>query len=139
MKLNVAILMAGAALSCGAAAAAPALPAFSHQRAQLFATCSGRLAALATHQQSTRQADAPESRRLQAEFDMLLEAVMPDAMDEGVPDGQAARWRSQGWSEIAGHLANEYYSFDASVSEYARNAAADRIAECRDLLLPPAT
>ncbi|MAC77511.1 MAG: hypothetical protein CML66_05550 [Rhodobacteraceae bacterium] len=129
--------MAGAALCGGAAAGAPALPAFSHQRAHLFAICSGRLAALATHQSSTQQAAAPESRRLQAEFDMLLDAVMPDAMDQGVPDGQADRWRSQGWSEIAGHLANAYYSFDATVAEYARNATADRIAECRDLLLPP--
>ncbi|OWU77959.1 hypothetical protein ATO3_04845 [Marinibacterium profundimaris] len=125
-----------AALSAPALQAAPAMPVYSHQRAHLFAVCAGRLAALALHQSSTRHAAAPESRRLQEEFDMLLDAVLPDARDQGVPDGQAVRWRSQGWSEIAGFLADQTYSFDARIADLARNAAAERIEECRALLLP---
>lgn len=113
-----------------------ALPAFSHKRAELFAVCSGRLAALATHQRSIRSEDAPLSQRLQEDFDLMLDAVMPDAVDQGVPTGQAQRWRSQGWSEIAGFLADVHYSFDAELSNRARAAADARIGECRDLLLP---
>ncbi|MGV6849570.1 MAG: hypothetical protein ACWA5A_14445 [Marinibacterium sp.] len=119
-----------------AAPAASALPAFSFQRAELFATCSGRLAALATHQRSRGDVNAQESQRLREEFDLLLQAVMPEAVDQGVPSGQAQRWRSQGWSEIAGYLADMHYSFDLNVSELAQETAQDRIGQCRDLLLP---
>ncbi|MBB97221.1 MAG: hypothetical protein CML68_21805 [Rhodobacteraceae bacterium] len=105
----------------------------------MFAKCSGRLAALATHQRSTRDAQAPENERLRAEFDVLLSAVLPDAQDQGVPSGQENRWRSQGWSEIAGFLADQHYSFDATVADNARDAAALRIAECRDVVLMPET
>lgn len=142
MRHRVAIISLSAALAApvlsGATAlqAAPAMPVFSHQRAQVFALCSGRLAALASHQKSSRNAAAPESQRLREEFDMLLDAVLPHAMEEGVPEDQAARWRSQGWREIAGYLADQAYSFDARIAENARVAAADRIAECRELLLP---
>ena len=142
MRPIIAILLCGScilALEGGRAEAAPGLPAFSHQRAELFAKCSGRLAALASHQRSMRLDDAGENDRLRAEFDMLLEAVLPDAYDQGVPSGQEDRWRSQGWSEIAGHLANQLYSFDAGIADYARQAAEVSIARCRDLVLAPTT
>lgn len=116
--------------------AASALPAFSYQRAELFAVCSGRLAALASHQRSIRSTSAADNTRLQQDFDLMLDAVMPDAVDQGVPWGQAQRWRSEGWSEMAGYLADVHYSFDTTVSVQARAAADARVRECRNLVLP---
>lgn len=136
MKPVIAILATSAVLLGAGTAATSALPAFSHKRAEVFAVCSGRLAALASHQRSIRSDAAPKSQRLQEDFDMMLDAVMPHAVEQGVPWGQAQRWRSQGWSEIAGFLADVHYSFDDEVSNQAKAATEARIGECRDLLLP---
>lgn len=113
-----------------------ALPSMSFQQAELFAVCSGRLAALATHQKYMKSSDSSDSERLRREFDMLLDAVLPDAESQGVPPGQAKRWRSQGWAEMAGYLADVQYSFDQSVADTALAASASRVEQCRDVLLP---
>lgn len=133
-------LLRGAALSglclLLAAVNAAALPARSFERAEIFATCSGRLAALATRQRALNEAGADDNARLARAFETLVEATMPDAVDDGVPPGHDLIWRGRGWGEVAGLLADVDYSFDAGRAERALVAVEARIEACRDVLLP---
>jgi len=52
--------MGGAMLMVWTGTVATALPPFAHQRAELFATCAGRLAALAAHERA-RGLDAAQT------------------------------------------------------------------------------
>lgn len=113
-----------------------ALPARSFERAELFATCSGRIAAFAARQHALNQDDAPQLRAWVDQFDMLLDATMPFAVEEGVPWGQPTLWRSQGWSEVAALLSDADYSFDAGLSIRAMEAVEHRIDSCKSVLLP---
>lgn len=117
------------------AATLPALPARAHERAEVFATCSGRLAALAARQRGLDR-DAADSTQMAQAFDMLVAAIMPDAIDDGVPPGHDRIWRGRGWAEVAGLLADADYSFDATRAERALHAAQARIDACRDMVLP---
>ena len=60
--------------------AALALPGSPSQRAEMFATCAGRLEAMATRQRADRHPDLAQTERYSADFQMLLEAVMPAAI-----------------------------------------------------------
>lgn len=113
-----------------------ALPARSFERAELFATCSGRIAAFAARQHALNQDDAPQLRAWADQFDILLDATMPFAVEEGVPWGQPTLWRSQGWSEVAALLSDADYSFDAGLSIRAMEAVEHRINSCKSVLLP---
>ncbi|TDK43200.1 hypothetical protein [Antarcticimicrobium luteum] len=115
---------------------AAALPARAFERAEIFATCSGRLAALATRQRALNEAGADGNAQLARAFESLVEATMPDAVDDGVPPGHDRVWRGRGWGEVAGLLADVDYSFDASRAERALIAVEARIAACRGVLLP---
>ncbi len=139
MRAFVTILTGGAALLTIAAHAAFALPAFSYQRAEVFAVCAGRMAALAAHERNMHDTHAPDIQRMQDEFDLLLDAIMPYAVDDGVPVNQARLWQAQGWTEMAGYLAEMHYSFDTTIVQLANEAADDRIGQCRGLLLPEAS
>lgn len=112
-----------------------ALPLRSFERAEMFATCSGRLSALATRQRAHADNEAATTAELSALFETLLEAVLPDALHEGVPANQPAQWRSQGWTEVAALLADMDYSFDAGLAARAQQAVQQRIATCRAVLL----
>lgn len=125
----------GVAAMLLSAMSAASLPARAYERAELFATCSGRLEALATRQRALREADAQDSQRLSNEFQILLETVLPKALSEGVPETQPRRWRSQGWVEIAALLADVDHSFDQRLSDRAREAMLQRISLCRNVLL----
>ncbi|PSL21916.1 hypothetical protein [Shimia abyssi] len=114
---------------------AQALPIWPHQQAEAFATCSGRFSALATHLQSHRKPGAKENLELKAEFDLMLEAVLPYALEEGVTLPEQRRWRSAGWGQIAALLADVSYGLDQSQIERATNALEFHIQDCRDLLL----
>lgn len=114
---------------------AHALPRHPGERAELFATCSGRLEALATRQKARSEDRAAESDRLRAEFDTLLEAILPIALTEGLPARQARRWRDRGWIEIATLLADAEYSSDDKRAELAWQDMNRRISHCREVLL----
>ena len=115
------------------------LPARAFERAELFANCSGRLSALAAHQDAQDDENAADTRRLSAEFAALLSAVLPDALNQGVPAGQAKRWRSTGWVEIAVLLRETQYSFDQRRTDAADQQLVTRIATCKRLILPAET
>lgn len=114
---------------------ASSLPVRAYERAELFATCSGRLDALATRQRALSEAGAQDNARLRDEFQILLDAVLPKALSEGVPEAQPRRWRSQGWVEIAALLADVDHSFDPRRADLARAAVLQRISSCRAVLL----
>jgi hypothetical protein len=114
---------------------AQALPIWPHQQAQAFATCSGRIAALTTHQRAVQNPAADGNEALAETFDLMLEAVLPDALPDEDGAQLSVRWRAQGWSEVAGLLAHSYYSFDHRVAERAEAALDQRIADCRNMVL----
>ncbi|MDA5556409.1 hypothetical protein [Shimia sp. MMG029] len=127
-------------LLCGAAlltmgTAASSLPIWPHQQAQAFATCSGRISALTTHQRAVRNPDAEGNAALVETFDLMLEAVLPDALPNEEDAKVSVQWRAQGWSEVAGLLAHSFYSFDHGVAERAQAALLARIEDCRNMVL----
>ncbi|KAJ55734.1 hypothetical protein ACMU_13690 [Actibacterium mucosum KCTC 23349] len=123
------------ALSVLAAHAAFALPSTPWQQAEMFAVCSGRLSALSVHEQANRKAGHAETEAHRQTFEALLEATMPAAIEHGVPENQAGVWRSNGWVEIAGLLADANYSMDAKRADRAEAELKQRIATCRDMVL----
>ncbi|MDF0600110.1 hypothetical protein P1J78_05145 [Psychromarinibacter sp. C21-152] len=124
------------ATACVTTARAGSLPFYAHERAQTFAVCSGRLSALAVRQSAMEDPEATATRRLMQDFDMLLEATLPAAYDEGVPERQPRVWRARGWTEIAGLLRETHDSPDAGRAERAAAQLTQRIRQCRDLILP---
>lgn len=116
--------------------AALALPGSPSQRAEMFATCAGRLEAMATRQRADRHPDLAQTERYSADFQMLLEAVMPAAIAYGVPPQQAVTWRSVGWVEIAYLLADRQYSHDEIRIARAKQRLSEHLSDCRNLILP---
>lgn len=112
-----------------------ALPLWPHQRAELFATCVGRLEALALDHTRV-DSDAAERLRGQKQgFEMLLEATLPAALDDGVPEKMPRIWRAGGWSEIAHLLAEMQYSLDQGRADRAEAVLDERLHECEGVLL----
>ncbi|WP_141246537.1 hypothetical protein [Actibacterium ureilyticum] len=116
--------------------AASALPGSPQQRAEMFATCAGRLQAMATRQRADRDPDANQTERFSADFLMLLEATLPAAIADGLTPQQAVTWRSSGWVEVAYLLADRYYSHDPTRIDRATQRLSERLSHCRDLILP---
>lgn len=125
----------GAACVILTASATLALPGTPWKRAEVFATCSGRLAALAVRQQAMDDPAWAETLEQRDMFDMMLDATLPAALENGVPGNEPLRWRSAGWSETAVLLADMEYSFDSARAARAEAALGHRIADCRALLL----
>jgi hypothetical protein len=125
----------GAAFVMFLGTAAHSLPLWPHQRAELFATCVGRLEALALdHSNATaRNVDALRDQR--ADFQMLLDATLPAALDEGVPQKMPKLWRAGGWSEVTHLLGEMQYSVDSGRVDRARVQLERRILECEKVLL----
>ncbi len=125
----------GVALLTIMTTAAPAMPTSPSQRAQVFAVCAGRMDALATHKTAMRDAEAGRLRAQADDFDLLLDASLPDALNYGVPPELPRQWRAQGWIEIAGHLADSAYSFDPGLAERSEQWMDRKVADCQDMLL----
>jgi len=129
------VLLISTAATLALATPLQALPAGSSDRAELFAICSGRLEALAVRQRARMEDEADAVSDLQQEFDVLLEAVLPWALSEGIDERQPNRWCVRGWVEVAHLLADMDYSFDARKAAAAKQLLAHRISECRKVLL----
>lgn len=126
--------LCGAVLIAVTGTYALALPTTPHEQAEVFAICSGRFEAIATRQKALKMPEAARSKHIKDNFDLLLEATLPAALEFGVPESMPEQWRSGGWVEIAGLLADEQYSFDARRSRLARDAMEKRLDDCRNLI-----
>lgn len=125
-----------AALLWLAATAVTAFPTTPWKRAELFAICTGRLSALEASQKAERSPEAETTQRLRSDFEVMLEATMPEAEKHGVPPVQARLWQVNGWTEVAALLADAHYSFDVGRADRAARALDARITDCRALVLP---
>ncbi|MEQ9257745.1 MAG: hypothetical protein RIG84_01465 [Roseovarius sp.] len=105
------------------------------EQAQAFATCAGRLQALATRQSAVRDPRSSTTRALQGDFEMLLEATLPFALDAGTDPGEARRWQASGWVEIASLLSRAQYTPDELRAAHAEAAMAARIVTCRRMIM----
>jgi len=111
------------------------MPGTPWKRAEVFATCSGRLAALAARQQAERDPASTDTMRQREMFELMLEATLPEAVTYGVPQDEPLRWRSAGWVETAGLLADITYAGDEIRTSRAAAALDARISDCTGLLL----
>ncbi|MGV6849571.1 MAG: hypothetical protein ACWA5A_14450 [Marinibacterium sp.] len=119
-------------LTAGAAAALPRSPS---QRAQLFATCAGRYSALAEHQRMFDGAASETADAQRAAFEALLDAVLPDARDWGMPGEMALQWRLAAKLAQAELLQRSTFQSDSSIAETSRHAADRLFGECRGWVL----
>lgn len=126
---------AGLALVATTLLAAPGTLGTPWQRAQVFATCSGRLAAVGTRQHADRNPAWSETLEQREMFERMLEATLPAAIEHGVPDNEPVRWRSAGWVEMAVLLLDMFRNEDPGRAAQARHALEGRVADCTGLLL----
>lgn len=118
-----------------AAGAAAALPRSPSQRAQLFATCAGRYSALAEHQRLFDGSASEVADAQKQAFEDLLEAVMPDARDWGMPGEMALQWRLTAKMAQARLLQRSVFQSDTVIAEQSRRAADRLFGECRTWIL----
>lgn len=115
---------------------APANSLSLPEQARAFATCAGRLQALAVRQGALQDPQSETTRALQGGFDSLLDAVLPAIAEAGIDPGAAKRWRASGWVEIAGLLRHAHDDPGGARAARARAAMARRIHSCQRLILP---
>lgn len=107
------------------------------QRAELFATCEGRMAALARHYWDVQHEDAKETSGFQAQFADLLQAVLPDAKRHGITVEQTAQWQIDGLNEISELILTIRHGLTLENSSTANQAFVQKLQICATLLLPP--
>ncbi|OAN73647.1 hypothetical protein A8B82_19225 [Sulfitobacter sp. EhC04] len=108
---------------------AQALPTSPSERAMLFAACAGRFAA-----QETFWGQQPPADRDSDTFDTLTEAVLPAAIDYGMPPAVAQNAKFNAWRDHA-YLRNDAeFSPDDGRRNRARDRLARELAECSDLI-----
>ncbi|MEQ8897885.1 MAG: hypothetical protein RID23_12410 [Roseovarius sp.] len=105
------------------------------EQAQAFATCAGRLQALATRQGATHDPQFTDTRQKQNGFEDLLAALLPHVTGAGVDPGAPKRWRAHGWTEIAVLLSRAQYHEDDNRAQSARADMARRIDTCTRMIL----
>ncbi len=94
------------------AAGADGLPRSPSQRVELFETCAGRLSAQIEHLWLFDGAAADRVAARRDEFDQLIEAVLPDALDWGMPQTLAMDWRIRAKAAQAGLLSTAAFDLD---------------------------
>ncbi|MEM9499412.1 MAG: hypothetical protein AAGA28_15915 [Pseudomonadota bacterium] len=105
-------------------------------RMQAFATCAGRVSALATRLQAEHSTASDRMQTMEADFDALVDAILPLAIASGADRRAARQWRNAGWSEMA-HLMRLHFS-TANPTRAARAGRdiARRLDTCTRMILP---
>lgn len=118
------------ALACVAlTGAAGALPVSPSERATIFATCAGRFAA-----EETFWGSPPPETRDSVTFDALTDAILPAAIDHGMPPAVVQNAKFQAW-RVHAYLRNDAeFSPDAGRRTRARDRLGQELAECSDLI-----
>ncbi|MEM6578931.1 MAG: hypothetical protein AAF678_10595 [Pseudomonadota bacterium] len=125
------------ALSVGPAfSGASAHPSGAAAQTEAFATCAGRFSAVAARQVAQKDPASERTTRMEHDFDALVDAVLPLAVENGINPRSARHWRVAGWTEMA-HLMRLHYSRkDLSRAERAGRAIERRLATCARMILP---
>ncbi len=129
------LLLAVIALQIGAAQAALIVPHSPSQRVKLFADCAGRFSALAQHQRLFEGETSERSVAMADQFAMLVDAVLPDAVDYGLDARQPFHWRIQAKAAQAALLHEATFHTDPGRSERAMMAAQANLAKCDGVML----
>ena len=114
---------------------APATSLSLSEQARAFATCAGRLQALAVRQGAIHDPQSETTRALQGGFESLLGAVLPEIAAAGIDPGEAKRWQASGWVEIAGLLRHAEAETGGARAARARADMARRIQTCKRMIL----
>lgn len=129
---TVKTLSLAAALS--AAVPAAALPLSPSERARAFAVCTGTYSALVEHQRLFDGMISEESETRRDLFAGLLDTVLPDAVDYGLPPEQAMAWRVEAKAVQAQLLSASVFNMMPQRARPARAAATANIATCDQLI-----
>jgi hypothetical protein len=121
------------AILAATALPAGALPTQPIEQAHIFADCAGRFSALERHQWLTDGPASEATARQVALFADLLEAVLPDARAQGLPDGIAMGWRVSARAAQAGLLETVAFGSPEAASR-ADHAARVHLAACERLV-----
>ena len=117
------------------AAPAAALPVSPSERAQAFAECAGGLSAMSNQITSLPEEDAAKFTRMRDLFDQMLEAVLPSAIDYGMPEFQAANWKFDAWIRSTSIINEASYSFDKGRAERAQAVIEADFQTCEAMIL----
>lgn len=118
-----------------AAAPGSALPLTAAERALAFAACAGRYSTEVEHHWLLHPDLGPAAEERRDAFLFLLEAIEPDALDDGVPPHRLMATRIEEKAAQAALLQRAAFHVDPLAKEAALSAAARRIATCGAWLL----
>ena len=127
LKTIVSVLLV---FSAGVAAGMPQSPS---QRVQLFATCAGRYSALLEHERLFDGATSERAALHKQQFEDLLDAVLPDALDWGMPGHMALDWRLTAKHTQATLLHRGVFHTDRDVAAHAKQISETLLNQCREL------
>ena len=118
-----------------AAAPGGALPLSASERALAFAACAGRYSAEVEHDWLLAPAEGPAAEARRDGFLALLDAVVPDAVHDGMPTHLPMATRIEEKAAQAALLQRAAFHLDPLAADAARAAAERRIADCGTWLL----
>jgi hypothetical protein len=118
-----------------AAAPGSALPLSATERALAFAACAGRYSAEVEHRWLLRPAESPAVEARRDAFLALLDAISPDALDDGVPPHILMATRIEEKAAQAALLQRAAFHVDPLAAGAAQAAAERRIGSCGAWLL----
>lgn len=105
------------------------------ERARLFADCAGRFLAVAEHEAMFDGTAADEAMARRDGFVDLLDAVLPDALGDGLAPSRVRSWRAEARATQRALLAAGEFNMHRDRAAAARDTAAAYVAVCTRLLL----
>lgn len=114
---------------------AAGVPVSPSERAQVFATCHGRLAAEMDHQRLMGDHPSQQIEHRHSAFKQLYQAVLPDALEYGLPGALAVTWFNTAKRKQAWLLMRADFNGDTDIKQKSRDAARALLSECDSLLL----
>lgn len=124
-----------AAAATLAASPGGALPLTASERALSFAACAGRYSAEVEHDWLLDPADSRVTEARRDGFLALLDAVVPDAVEDGMPPHLPMATRIEEKAAHTALLHRAAFHLDPLAADTARAAAERRIAACGAWLL----
>ena len=129
------ILFAGFIGSSVVSADAAGFPISPSERACAFSECAGRYSAVAEHERLFNGVASEAAEHRRDLFVTLLDAVLPDAIDYGMPQEQTMSWRIEAKAGHARLLSAAVFGMRKTEAANAREAATDFIGNCDKYIL----